>query len=128
MNKNSGATSSSPLIDWPALLRLYDHRQAFIDRLMEVAHVSLADMPPAIRQAIEQQDYPQLAFIAHGLRGSACNLEVPALLDLAGQTEATAREARADALSLAEDLARLVEALRAELARHLAKQQPGSGA
>lgn len=125
MDKKTAASPGS-LIDWAALSALYDHRQSFIDKLLRVAHASLADTPPAIRHAAARGDLQELAFIAHGLKGSACNLEVPRLLELAGHIERVARCGDVAALARAEQLALLVEGLRAELAAHLTPPKPGA--
>ena len=119
MNQESASTSSSQLIDWTALSKRFGNRQDFIDKLLRMSHASHIEMLEKLQSAIRTRDLEAIAFIAHGLRGTAGNLEAQGMRDLASETEASVRAGRADPMALAEELARLLERLLAELARHL---------
>ncbi|NWG39557.1 MAG: response regulator [Hydrogenophilaceae bacterium] len=104
-----------PLIDWTALTRRYQGRSDFVVRLLGVARTSLSSTPDKLRNAIRQNDLDEIRFIAHSLKGSSGNLEAAKLMELARETELSARLGTTDAYKLAEELARLVEALLVEL-------------
>ncbi len=103
------------LIDWAAFTKRYRNRSDFIIRLLGVARTSLASTPDKLRNAIRQNDLDTIKFIAHSLKGSSGNLEAAKLMELAKETEMSARLATPDALTLAEELARQVEILLREL-------------
>jgi CheY-like chemotaxis protein/anti-sigma regulatory factor (Ser/Thr protein kinase) len=103
------------LIDWAAFTKRYRNRSDFIIRLLGVARTSLASTPDKLRNAIRQNDLDAIKFIAHSLKGSSGNLEAAKLMELAKETEISARLATPDALTLAEELARQVESLLREL-------------
>ncbi len=106
-------------IDWAAFTKRYRNRSDFIIRLLGVARTSLASTPDKLRDAIRQNDLDAIKFIAHSLKGSSGNLEAAKLMELARETEMSARLATPDVLALAEKLARQVESLLQELSYRL---------
>jgi CheY-like chemotaxis protein len=112
------------IIDWAAFSKRYRNRDDFLNRLMGVALTSLADTPAKLRKAIRQNDVEALKFIAHSLKGSSGNLEAAKLLDLAKETEMSARLGTPDMFALAESLAKLVDSLLEELETRLGEARP----
>ena len=103
-------------IDWVALTERYRRRPAFLPRLLaSVIDVNTA-YPGALRQAVEQGDLAQIAFLAHSLKGTAGNLFANRLRELSASTENNARADRPDAYRQAARLAGLLDVLLREIA------------
>jgi HPt (histidine-containing phosphotransfer) domain-containing protein len=126
MEQEPEAKPATPLIDWVALSRWFGNRQDFIGKLLAMTSASHGDMLEKLRLAIQKMDLEAIAFIAHGLRGTASNLEAQEVQDRATETEASVRAGRSDSIALAKELARLLERLLAELARHLEQGPDGA--
>lgn len=107
---------AAQLIDWSGLWQRFEGRQAFIDKLIDKAldGVQQGNLDK-LRQAVVQQDFEAIDFLAHNLKGFAGVFEAEQLLDLAQQTEAAVKEQRADAFGLAGNLADVLAAVLAEL-------------
>jgi PAS domain S-box-containing protein len=106
-------------IDWAALVKRFDGRQDFIDKLLRTVRDNHADTVAKLREAIAGGDGQAVAFIAHGLKGLAGNLAAPALQAKARQVETTIRAGgRPDAPEVAE-LADLIGQLLRELEQRL---------
>jgi len=93
--------SSVPSINWPALAERFNHRQAFIKKLLVTVKQSLAETPAKLRDAVNQEDFETLAFMTHTLKGASGNISADALYQLAWQAEDCARHGRPEALPLA---------------------------
>jgi HPt (histidine-containing phosphotransfer) domain-containing protein len=119
MADNPETKSSNQLIDWVALVKRFDNRQEFIEKLLRRTSSSHVDMLEKLRSATLKRDLHAIAFIAHGLRGSASNLYAHKVRDCATKTEESVRAGQPDPIALAEELAKLLESLLAEIARHL---------
>ncbi|MGA7178440.1 MAG: Hpt domain-containing protein [Thiobacillaceae bacterium] len=119
MDLQPEAKSPTQLIDWIALCKRYGNRQGFIDKLFRISYASHVDMLEKLRSAIQKSDLEAIAFIAHGLRGTASNLEAQEVRDWATKTEENVRAGRPDHMALADELARRLERLLAELAGRL---------
>lgn len=114
-NPRKNELSTHSVIDWPAFTRRYRSRDEFMIRLLGVARTSLEGVPAKLREAIRQNDFDAIKFIAHSLKGSSGNLEAAKLMDLAKETEMSVRQAGPDVLARAEELASQVEILLQEL-------------
>ncbi|MEQ1662248.1 MAG: PAS domain S-box protein [Thiobacillus sp.] len=106
-------------VDWHALRQHCKGRQAFMVRIVDVAHSSERDSLLRLNAAIAQQDYEGIAFIAHGLKSLGANLQAARLFEAAKACEIAARQQRGDTLPQATHLAVLLAAVLAELARFL---------
>jgi PAS domain S-box-containing protein len=103
----AGRRPDAPL-DIDALLLRYKGRHAFIERLLQTVRASQADVPDRLRVAARADDRETVAFIAHGLKGVAGNIEAVGLRECADAVE---RLARADAADGAEPIAAPAERL-----------------
>ncbi len=119
MNPETEAKSSTQLIDWVALYKRYENRQEFIDKLLRMTYAAQIDILEKLHLAIQERDLEAIAFTAHALRGTAGNLEAQQMRDWATETEESARAGRPETRALAEELARFLERLLAELAGRL---------
>lgn len=97
------------MIDWEAVSARYHHRQDFIKKLLAVALDTHGATGQALGEAIEQDDYQRVAFLAHGIKGAAGALHAASLSDLAQQAEHAARQRSDDAMVLAVALLDQVE-------------------
>jgi HPt (histidine-containing phosphotransfer) domain-containing protein len=109
------------VIDWPALVAAFGHRPNLTDKLITATLESSAEVPEAIRTAIEQCDLSRIGFIAHSLKGLGANLKARRVNELALQAEAAAtagRESEATELAakLAEATDELLKALKSRAA------------
>jgi signal transduction histidine kinase/DNA-binding NarL/FixJ family response regulator/HPt (histidine-containing phosphotransfer) domain-containing protein len=103
-------------VDWPALLKRYSGRGAFVAKLVAMAIDGQRNTPARLRTMAEQGDLKGLIFVAHSLKGVGGNLMANSLRDLAARTESAARNGDAQSAALAAELAGQVEAVLAELA------------
>ncbi len=107
------------MVGWSALLVRFHDDQRFVRKLMAAALDSQSTTPERLRAAQATMDFQGIATLAHNLKGMSANLMLPALRDLAQQTEISAHAAETQAAHLAEALAletqRLLEELRKSL-------------
>jgi PAS domain S-box-containing protein len=106
------------VIDWPALRRRFQGRDAFIRKLMGIALSSHKDTPEKLRQAAQAGDINQVNFIAHSLKGISGHLEAHGLHQLSKQVEKYAKDKHTDATSTAIELAAALDKVLAILAEH----------
>ncbi len=109
------AKISDGLIDWPALLRRFNGRKTFIDKLSATVQANHADSPAKLRAAVQSKELDTLAFVAHSLKGMGGNLQAHRLWELAKETEDAARAGQDAAFKLGADLADVMDSLLAEL-------------
>ncbi len=107
------------LVDWDAMLDLYQGRQAFVDKLVGIALASQATAPARLRDAAGQRDFAALAFTAHSIKGMSANFSAARLREFAVETEAAARAGRDDAGPMAQRLADLMDEFLAALSSRL---------
>ncbi|MDP2880412.1 MAG: PAS domain S-box protein [Azonexus sp.] len=105
--KESGTAS----INWPALAERFNHRQAFIEKLLLTAQQSLAEIPAKLRDAANREDFETLAFMLHTLKGASGNINADALYQLARQAEDSALHRRPETLLLTMQTADALEEL-----------------
>ena len=113
--------TSTDVIDWPALVAAFGHRPNLTDKLITATLESSAEVPEAIRTAIEQCDLSRIGFIAHSLKGLGANLKARRVNGLALQAKAAATaggesEATELAAKLAEATDELLKALKSRAA------------
>ena len=101
--------SSTSSINWPALAERFNHRQAFIQKLLVTVKQSLAETPAKLRDAVNREDFETLAFMMHTLKGTCGNIRADALYQLAKQADDSARHGRPEALTLAMQTADALE-------------------
>ncbi|MBT9521855.1 MAG: PAS domain S-box protein [Dechloromonas sp.] len=101
--------SSPASINWPALAERFNHRQAFIQKLLVTVKQSLAETPAKLRDAVNREDFETLAFMTHTLKGTCGNIHADALYQLAKQADDSARHGRPEALTLAMQTADALE-------------------
>ena len=109
------------LVNWPALEALFKGRPQFVDR---VAHKALATYRNELAELREfaggQGTLTALAFLAHGIKGSAGALHAMSVHQLAAEVDAAARAGKDEARVLASELADHLEALLHELEMRVA--------
>jgi|GEM_PF-1705913 len=116
-----------PGVDWDALLERYKGKPAFIRKLLDtverVHQASPGELVQLAEAADQADNLERLAFLAHGMKGSAGNLMAEDLRSLAQETEHAAREGRvADAKALSLRLSLAVEQLLADIQRYKQEQ------
>ena len=104
-------------VDWTALNERFGGRQAFIAKLVATMVASCTPKVQALRDAVGQQNFEQLAELAHFLKGTAASIKAAKVETLAAQTESAARAGQPLALALAPQLANALEELLAALAQ-----------
>ena len=112
---------AASLLNWERLLVRYNHRQAFIDKLVTMLIASHSDTPHKLVQAAEAADFEALRFLAHTLKGVGGNIEAESIQTLAKQTENSAKDAKSESLELGKALALEFELLLDVLRKHLAR-------
>jgi hemerythrin-like metal-binding protein/PAS domain S-box-containing protein len=105
------------LVDWAAIEAHFNHRQAFIDKLVNSVLGTIEPLPEDLRRAAQGQDTQQIIFIAHQMKNVAGNLCAPAIQELAKETEHAARAGSGECFELATRLAADIEIYREELRR-----------
>ena len=63
------------LLDWPVLRQRFAANSGFVDKLLQALLDSHHDTPEKLDQAIQNSNYAEIAFIAHGIKGVAGNIE-----------------------------------------------------
>lgn len=101
--------SATTAINWPALAARFNHRQAFIEKLLATVKQSLAEIPTKLRDAVNREDFQALAFMTHTLKGTSGNIRADALYQLAKRADDSARHGRPEALTLAMEAADALE-------------------
>jgi CheY-like chemotaxis protein len=121
------AADDEEVINWSLLSQRFTQREAFIDRLLQTVMNSQADLPDKLRDAVQCIDMAALAFMSHGLKGTAGNLAAGKLQQLACRLNESARasinaggepqggELAALALQTAEQLDAVLETIRDRL-------------
>jgi signal transduction histidine kinase/HPt (histidine-containing phosphotransfer) domain-containing protein len=104
-------------VNWAALNEQFGGRQAFIAKLVATTLRSNTPKVQALRDAAGQQDFRQLAELAHFLKGTAASIKAAPVEALAAQTENAARAGQLQAWALAPQLANAVEEMLAALAQ-----------
>lgn len=99
------------MIDWDVLLKRFNGNAAFVDKLIQTFITSHQHTPQKLELAIQNQDFQQIAFIAHNLKSVAANLAAYALHEQTLLTEAAVKQKQADALTQAERLSICLKAL-----------------
>jgi len=120
-------------VDWAALEARYYGKEVFVAKLLGTVERAHGETVEELRRLAAAFDMERLAFVAHGLKGSAGNLMAEGLRQLALETEHAARDGLTDtAPGLAEHLADALEAMLADIRKHLQDaegdvRQSGSG-
>lgn len=108
-------------IDWAALEARYQGKELFVTKLLGTVERAHGETAGELRRLAAAFDLERLAFVAHGLKGSAGNLMAEGLRQLALETEHAARDGLTDtAPRLAGMLADALDALLADIRAHLA--------
>ena len=109
-----------PGIDWEALGARYHGKPAFIAKLLDTVERVHRETGLELTRVADEMDLERIAFLAHGLKGSAGNLMADGLRRLAMETEHAAREERAgEAVALARRLSQAVAMLMADIQAHI---------
>ena len=108
--------SSRNLINWTALDIRFEGNNDLMKRLVKITRESEADTPGKLIAAVKNQDYDFLFGAAHSLRSVAAYIEAGRLRNVAEKTEAAARTRNKEALTLATDMAQLLDQTLATLA------------
>ena len=113
------------LVDWPALEALFKGRPQFVERIARKALTTYRNEVAQLREfAAGEGDLAALAFIAHGIKGSAGALHAASTHQRAAELDAAARARRSDARALASGLADELETLVREIEARLAADAP----
>ncbi|CUW38659.1 Conserved protein of unknown function [Magnetospirillum sp. XM-1] len=94
-----------PAFDWSKLEARYGGRKDFVRKLVETVLSAHGDLPDKLRRAAVNGDLPELAMLAHTVKGTAGNLGADRLREKAAATEHAARENDAGAATFAQTLA-----------------------
>ena len=109
------------LVNWPALEAMFKGRPQFVERVVRKALATYRSELAQLRElAGGQGELAALAFLAHGIKGSAGALHASSVHQLAAEVDATARAGSANARELAGKLADQLEALLGELEMRVA--------
>jgi CheY-like chemotaxis protein len=108
-------TAALDRIDWSDLLGRYAGRGDFLQRLVSAVLRTSADQPAQLRACTREGDLAKVAFIAHGLKGTAGGILPVPFQKLAAVAERAARDGDEAAPRLAGELADALEALLREL-------------
>ncbi|MBK1721634.1 PAS domain S-box protein [Thiocystis violacea] len=111
----TGAEGVDAWVDWPLLESRYAHNPSFLPRLLGAVLDSGAGQAAALRQAADRENFDQVAFIAHRLKGTAGNLFASGLSLLAVRAETEARERRIGIARIAGTLADALDATMSEI-------------
>lgn len=116
----SGSTKL-PDVDFTALLRRFNQRSEFVEKIIQTAYEANSDLPRRLRQSMEQSDFSALALLAHTLKGTAGSLQATRLQELSAITEEAARQQRQDCEQLAHQLADMLDQILVQLKAYLVK-------
>jgi CheY-like chemotaxis protein/HPt (histidine-containing phosphotransfer) domain-containing protein len=100
---------SRNLINWSALDMRFEGNNDLKKRLVDITLESEADTPDKLIAAVKNRDYDFLFGAAHNLRSVAAYIEAGRLRSAAEKTEAAARTRNKEALTLATDMAQLLD-------------------
>ena len=105
----------------------YHGKPAFIVKLLSTVEKAHAGTAAELRRLAESRDLENLAFLAHGMKGSAGNLMADGLRRLAQETERAAREGRGDeVVLLAERLALALEDMLDDIRQKQEQEKEGA--
>lgn len=108
-------------MNWPALEALFKGRPQFVERVVHKALATYQNELVRLRELADGKgELAALAFLAHGIKGSAGALHATSVHQLATEVDAAARAGSADARELAGKLADQLEALLGELEMRVA--------
>jgi len=110
-------------VDWDGLVGLYGKKPGLLQRAVQSVLQHNESTPNKLREAVAQQDWDTLVFVAHSLKGVAGNLRAPQLRTLASQAEQAARQHEASTADLCLALARGLEQVMAVLSTKLEQWQ-----
>ena len=108
------------LVDWVRLEHRYSRHRNFIPRLLRIAAASLEQVPSLLRTAVAEGNLPELARIAHTVKGTCGELFAEPVAAGAAELEQAARAFQPDAVQLAEQLAGLALQVLVEIRANLA--------
>ena len=111
-------------IDWTKLYANFEQREDFIAKMLGKALKTNADTPEKLRNAARDNDLKSLAFTGHSLKGVAGILCAMPLMDMARQLELSAKADSAEALSLANDVAKELDEILDKIREHISSAQP----
>jgi PAS domain S-box-containing protein len=115
-----------PVVHWEKLEARYNGKREFIDRLAATIISAHADEPEALRRAAETEDFPAIAFLAHGVKSMAGNIIAVSLQEAAITAENAARLSEPQAVNLALRLAQRLDELFVALAKRVETGQSDS--
>ena len=117
---DAGPPVRAAMIDWARLERRHAGRPDFLKRLLGITQDSQSATAERIRAAAAAGDMDQLAFLAHGLKGTGGNLFAGELQAQAAAIETAIRAASPGAAADAGRLAATLDAMLAEVREYLA--------
>lgn len=110
-------------INWQALEDQFGKDSGMVTKLQTTFIATCEDWPQRVGQAVKASDFPEIARLAHEIRGATGFLKAYDLMDSARATEIAARDGKPIAQDLARCLANDIEELVDE-ARDLLARQP----
>ena len=113
--KENDKTSSHTLIEREKLNARCSHREEFIAKIVIAAQASLKSYYEMLQQAMRAEDYKEMAFAAHAVKGIAGNIMAPSVEKVAADMEEQSRAHSQQAFKLAKELSDLVNKLLVEL-------------
>lgn len=116
----------SSLIDWTAINKRFNHREDFIDKLLTSVLTHQQVAAEALCEAVAHRDFQRIAFIAHGLKGVAGNIEAVEVREWAKAVEDCARSQNAEVLEQATALSEQLKQLLNEISVFLARERKPS--
>jgi len=114
------AARAGALIDWARLAHRHQRQPHLVPRLLHIALSSLATLPEALQAAAQAGQGPELARLAHAVKGICGELFAEPVLVAASAAEQAARAGDPGAPALALQLADLTLATAAEVRARLA--------
>jgi CheY-like chemotaxis protein len=109
------------LIDWPELVKRFAGNEQLVTRLASTLLLSHADTPARLRELAETGRWPELATLAHNLKGMAANLLADSVGKTASALNRAATQGYSESRQLALQLAEQLSLLLAEADQHLSR-------
>ena len=113
-------------INWSLVEAHYQGNTEFLIRLLNAIVLGNGEKPQALRQACDERNFKQLAFLTHSLKGMAGGILPGNLHELVVLADAAARDEKEVVFSLVRQLAISLSAFLAEVALYLSAHASGS--
>ncbi len=112
------------IIDWQALNERFSNRDEFIRKILRTARSSAEKVREGLIQAMAKENFDELAFSSHTLKGIAGNIMADSLQELAAKVEMDARNKQPQAFTHSKELLQILQQMTKQIERQEQASKP----